>query len=214
MNMRTLLECDYVPHDIDSAHRNKASDEHRQLHSAWERFHEGADGSSAEQVVKKVAQLLYVIRNNIAHGEKTMHGPDKQKIERDRLVAVDASAVLDMVLDELLDRPSTRLAVYGSLRPGEPNHSEIASVEGTWTAGSISGIVTDRMGFPSLSWQTSGDNIELDVLKSDQLLEHWARIDEFEGSGYIRSLVSVNGDDGLIVANGYLGRYASQPFQG
>lgn len=214
MSMETLHERHYVPSDIDPAHRKEASDQHGQLYRAWKRFDEGAADSSAQQVVKKVAQLLYVIRSNIHHGEKTMHGPDKQNIERDRLVAVDASAVLDMVLDELLDRPSTRLAVYGTLRPGESNHSKIVSVEGTWTAGSILGIVTERMGYPSLSWQTPGDDIELDVLQSDQLLEHWARIDEFEGSGYIRSLVSVDGDDGLIVANAYLGRYASQPFQG
>ena len=38
--------------------------------------------NAAARVVKKTAELLYIVRSNMAHGEKTKYGPDIDKRKR------------------------------------------------------------------------------------------------------------------------------------
>jgi len=64
--------------------RNQASREHRQFKEAVDSWNSVQSGDNKEAVLKKFAALLYVVRSNIAHGEKTIHGPDLTKAQRDR----------------------------------------------------------------------------------------------------------------------------------
>lgn len=109
-------------------------------------------------------------------------------------------------VERMYHRPSTRLAVYGSLAPGEVNHHVIETVAGNWERGFVRGEVQmkgwgSHVGFPGLTWLPSrGEPVPVRLLTSRELPAHWSRIDEFEGRDYVRILVLVEGvrDDPLV----------------
>lgn len=112
------------------------------------------------------------------------------------------------------DPVDTRLAVYGSLAPGEPNAGQLAALEGTWHRGTVRGELHPRgwgmsYGFPALVWHPDKDPVPVSLFTSTALPGHWSRLDRFEGPGYERRLVPVTLDDGRVVlAYIYLGRSA------
>ncbi len=90
----------------------------------------------------------------------------------------------------------TRLAVYGSLAPGEVNHHQLAGMKGRWMRGSVRGRRYEAgwgqwIGFPGLVLDEAGGEVAVQVFESGDLPEHWARLDEFEGPGYRRVAVRV-----------------------
>lgn len=95
----------------------------------------------------------------------------------------------------------TRLAVYGSLAPGEVNHHELAGLRGRWYSGTVRGTRYDSgwgatMGYPGMVLDPAGPTVDVQIFESPDLPEHWARLDEFEGPGYCRTAVSVRvGED-------------------
>ncbi len=98
-----------------------------------------------------------------------------------------------------------RLAVYGTLRPGESNHHLIAGLAGTWTRGTVPGrTYTARWsgleGYPALRLDPCGDPVEVWVLTSPELTRCWDRLDAFEGPGYRRVRTTVATDDGPVAA--------------
>lgn len=116
--------------------------------------------------------------------------------------------LLDAIIDALLDHPERRLAAYGTLRPGEPNHARVAVLVGRWWSGETRGHLYDRgwgaaAGFPGLVWDPAGASVPVEVLESPALPSHWDRLDEFEGPGYVRILVPVEGPAGRRVCNLY-----------
>ncbi len=118
----------------------------------------------------------------------------------------------DEALLETLFQPSERLAVYGSLAPGQPNHHLLAPLGGEWIEGYVEGELHTvgwgaAQGFPALCWRSGGATVRVHVLISSALPEMWAKLDEFEGADYRRSLVPVHRaetiGDLLAVANLY-----------
>ncbi|HEV2688593.1 MAG TPA: gamma-glutamylcyclotransferase family protein [Bryobacteraceae bacterium] len=106
---------------------------------------------------------------------------------------------------ELADR---RLAVYGTLAPGESNHWVLDGLEGTWTAGTVRGTLRPAgwaatHGFPGLIWNPEGERIAVKIFESRDLPRHWERIDAFEGDDYPRRLIPVERDGRLVIANIY-----------
>ena len=92
--------------------------------------------------------------------------------------------------------PSHRLAVYGTLAPGRPNHHIVADIAGTWSDGWVEGTLHELgwgadEGYPAMRWQPGGPRIDVSVLHSAELPDHWLRLDEFEGSEYQRIVVPV-----------------------
>lgn len=92
----------------------------------------------------------------------------------------------------------TRLAVYGSLAPGEANHAQLAELEGWWEAGWVRGWLHDRgwgaaAGFPGLVPDPAGDRVRVKVFRSADLPGAWERLDGFEGREYERVVVPVEG---------------------
>ncbi len=204
MNHITLMKRDYDPRNLTDELRREACDEHRQLLNAFRRYSAGQGGREPrEALLKKLKQLIYIIRCNIAHSEKTPRGPDLSKNERDRTVSNVASAVIDDILDLLLELPSQRLAVYGTLAPGGANESILAGIQGEWTDGVVQGEISENAGLLFFRWRESGQEVAVKLLTSNDLPNHLLRIDRFEGKKYTRILVPVTCESDLIVANIY-----------
>jgi gamma-glutamylcyclotransferase (GGCT)/AIG2-like uncharacterized protein YtfP len=90
----------------------------------------------------------------------------------------------------------TRLAVYGTLAPGKPNHHQLAGLVGRWRSGIVRGRLVEAgwgaaLGFPGLILDEQGEAVEVQVFESSDLPAHWPRLDAFEGAGYRRVSVPV-----------------------
>lgn len=93
--------------------------------------------------------------------------------------------------------PEHRLAVYGSLAPGERNHDRVAHLAGKWFEGTVRGHLRDRawgagIGFPALIPDPAGDRVPVQVLESPALPAEWDALDAFEGEEYRRVVVTVD----------------------
>ncbi len=102
-----------------------------------------------------------------------------------------------------------RLATYGTLAPGRPNHHQLAGLSGRWIAGSVKGRLVDRgwgaaLGFPALVPSDDGDQVIVQVFISADLPHHWARLDAFEGPEYRRAVMCVQTPEGELDAWIYL----------
>jgi gamma-glutamylcyclotransferase (GGCT)/AIG2-like uncharacterized protein YtfP len=98
----------------------------------------------------------------------------------------------------------SRLFVYGTLAPGQPNDHVLKSLPGAWESGVVKGRLVQHgwaaeMGFPALVLCEDGLEIEGLLFSSDALPEYWAQLDDFEGPGYERVLARVRRRDGGIV---------------
>lgn len=86
------------------------------------------------------------------------------------------------------------LFVYGTLAPTQPNAHILAPIDGTWQPATIRGKLYQNgwgatLGFPAVIPSEDGEIVKGLVFSSDELVEHWQRIDAFEGEGYLRSEV-------------------------
>ncbi|MEM9565938.1 MAG: gamma-glutamylcyclotransferase [Actinomycetota bacterium] len=100
---------------------------------------------------------------------------------------------------------SARLAVYGTLGPGGPNHHVLADLGGRWFPGTVRGHLRAEgwgsdLGYPGIELDPDGPEVAVEVLESAALPEHWDRLDAFEGPGYRRVDVAVATRDGSVVA--------------
>ena len=86
-----------------------------------------------------------------------------------------------------------RLAVYGSLAPGELHHDQVAHLAGTWQPGTVRGTLLDRgwgagVGYPGFVADSAGPPVCVMVLTSPALAMAWEDLDRFEGSEYRRTV--------------------------
>ena len=190
--------------DIEPPVVREASEVHRKLATAHSEL-DGADAAIEERVLKKTAELLYIVRSNIAHGEKTPYGPDLAKRDRDEAVCSVIVPLQEMLFDLILDRPTRKLVVYGTLAPGQPNHHVIADIVGSWVDCVVRGSVRAKHGLPVFAWNTSGPEIQAQLFVSGDLPQSWSRIDAFEGSAYRRHLIPTKHEGEFTVANVYVG---------
>lgn len=116
------------------------------------------------------------------------------------LPSTGEAAKLEALLEDLLDHPSRRLAVYGTLAPGEENHQVIAQIQGTWERGWVPGVLGPIGPFPAFRWKPGAKRIPVKVLSSSHLPRHWIRLDRFEGAAYRRILapVTIVGERALV----------------
>lgn len=94
-----------------------------------------------------------------------------------------------------------RLFVYGSLQPGGSNEHVLHGIEGSWRSGSVRGRLLEKgwgatFGYPAVVLDQEGDPVPGFVFESDELEEHWERLDAFEGSGYRRVRTRVDLEEG------------------
>jgi gamma-glutamylcyclotransferase (GGCT)/AIG2-like uncharacterized protein YtfP len=102
---------------------------------------------------------------------------------------------------DLCGAPDTRLAVYGTLAPGQVNHHQISALTGQWRRGTVKGNLFSSgwgaaLGFPGLILDPLGPAVDVHLFEPADLPQHWARLDEFEGSGYRRVVTTVNTEEG------------------
>jgi gamma-glutamylcyclotransferase (GGCT)/AIG2-like uncharacterized protein YtfP len=102
-----------------------------------------------------------------------------------------------------------RLATYGTLAPGRPNHGQLTDLPGRWLVGHVRGSLVDagwgaKLGFPALILDPAGESIEVSVFESEALRDQWRRLDEFEGPGYRRVTVEVSTPEGVLAASIYV----------
>ena len=105
--------------------------------------------------------------------------------------------------------PDTRLATYGTLAPGRPNHGQLAGLSGRWLAGRVRGSLVQEgwgaeLGYPGLILDAGGPLVEVDVFESSALPHHWHRLDAFEGPGYRRVATDVSTAEGVLPASIYV----------
>ena len=110
--------------------------------------------------------------------------------------------------DERRTAADRRLAVYGSLAPGRRNHRQLAALRGSWREGHVRGRLVEAgwgaaLGYPALVLDPDGIDVPVHVLESDALPDHWARLDEHEGSDYRRVVVRVSTPEGELDASIY-----------
>ena len=198
--------------DIEPSLFREASEIHRKLTKAFSEL-DGMDTATEDRVLKRAAELLYLVRSNIAHGEKTPYGPDFAKRDRDEAVCRVIVPLQEILMDGLLDYPSRKLVAYGTLAPGQPNHHVIEEIGGAWTRCVVRGSVQFERGFPVLTWNPSGGELEAHLLISGDLPKAWSRIDSFEGSGYKRHLIPSTANGEVIVSNVYVGNRKRRSFR-
>jgi hypothetical protein len=204
MDHSILLTKRYDPLSISDDVRKDASVKHHELANAYSRFEQRPDAADLrDAVLKKLHVVLYIVRSNIAHSNKTPRGPDVAKATRDRLVSSVTSSVLSDLYEVLFNTPSRRLAVYGTLAPGHANASQLDAINGKWHDGTVQGIVSDRDGFMEFCWTTSSDRVSVKVLSAEGLPGEFGRLDRFEGPRYRRILVPVEIDGHPHVCNIY-----------
>ena len=97
---------------------------------------------------------------------------------------------------DALFRTSHRLAVYGTLAPGQPNHHVVAPLGGEWTDGLIEGDLLPAgwgaaLGYPAFRPRAGGAAVAVQVLPAPSLATAWLTLDRFEGPEYQRILVPV-----------------------
>ncbi len=99
----------------------------------------------------------------------------------------------------------TRLATYGTLGPGRANHHHLAMLKGQWSRGWVRGRLRKQgwgadQGFPGLVLDPGGEVVDVNVLTSEGLADHWAHLDAFEGAEYQRVLTEVTTAEGGVEA--------------
>ena len=109
-----------------------------------------------------------------------------------------------------------RLATYGTLAPGRPNHHHLDGLRGRWFEGHVYGTLVEAgwgaaLGFPALILDPDAPAIDVHVFESADLPAHWAHLDEFEGPGYERIPVTIQTPRGVRAAYIYALRAADRP---
>ena len=90
-----------------------------------------------------------------------------------------------------MTEPSTfsaehRLATYGSLAPGGPNHQQLDGLKGRWFSGSVRGTLVEKgwgaeLGYPGIVLDDHGYDVGVEVFECADLVGRWPLLDEFEG---------------------------------
>jgi len=202
MNHELLGRRGYNPdQEMEPKLAKEARKDHKKLVSAYKTYiSDQSDENQKVTVLKKMAILLYIVRSNIAHGEKTIYGPDHGAIERNRIVSEKVIPLQKLLIRFLLDRADRKLVVYGTLAPGKVNQNILSEIEGSWSNCKVNGRIFEKNGLPYFVWDPNESLIEVHLFFSKKLPASWNRLDQFEGSTYKRILIPVTIDKEICVA--------------
>jgi gamma-glutamylcyclotransferase (GGCT)/AIG2-like uncharacterized protein YtfP len=201
MDDGTLEELKYDPSNILPETKAKAQAGHRKLIDSHLNFKAKPSDSNLKEVLSNMSRLIYTVRNNMKHCGKTPQGPDLKKVDRDEKVCAVTVPLINLIFEILYNFPSTRLAAYGTLKPGEINNSILDKYQGKWYPGSVNGYIEYLDGLPYFKWNLAASAIEVMVFESKK--NFMAEIDRFEGNNYKRILIPIKVGDKLIVGNIY-----------
>lgn len=205
MNHDTLKEKEYNPQDIPNKLRKDSEEGHKDFISSYNRYINQSTSKNKSSFIKRLSGLLYIVRSNIMHGEKTQYGPDLEKIRRDSEVCNITVPLLNLIFEIIFNNPSHYLTVYGTLGPGEVNNQILSEIKGTWNDGYVYGDITYHDGLPYFRWNLNGKKIKVKIFHSEELNKQYKKLDRFEGSSYKRILIATEIDGLLYVTNIYEG---------
>lgn len=102
-------------------------------------------------------------------------------------------------------KPQKVLISYGSLAPNCSNHSIVEHIQGIWLEGIVKGRLENKgwgsdlgyLGFIPVRIEDQ-EEIKVVILFSDQLVQNWEMLDEFEGKEYRRILCKYELENGEI----------------
>lgn len=101
-----------------------------------------------------------------------------------------------------------RLASYGSLKPGGINHHQLDGLRGRWFAGKVQGRIVGDAGGSATGYLGlilgEGSDVDLMIFESEDLPDHWERLDIFEGESYGREVVEVETEEGILPVTIYV----------
>ncbi|MGA1932988.1 gamma-glutamylcyclotransferase family protein [Arcobacter sp. YIC-464] len=96
------------------------------------------------------------------------------------------------------------LFVYGTLMPNCPNGHVLENIVGKFVPATVKGKLIDAgwsasMGYPGINLEAGNDTIHGYLFYSDNLIDNWDYLDEFEGDEFLRKEVTVERYDELEV---------------
>lgn len=102
-----------------------------------------------------------------------------------------------------------RLATYGTLAPGRPNHHQLLGLNGHWLTGTIRGRLVSEgwgasMGYPAIVLAEDAPPVEVQIFESVDLPRHWPRLDDFEGVEYQRATALAQSPAGELLVSVYV----------
>jgi gamma-glutamylcyclotransferase (GGCT)/AIG2-like uncharacterized protein YtfP len=104
-------------------------------------------------------------------------------------------------------KPGKAIIIYGTLAPDRPNHSKIQHIKGKWLKGIVKGKLVNEGWGAELGYYgfrhshiDEQENIDAYILFSDELVDNWPYLDEFEGDGYRRILAKFELENGEVGA--------------
>ncbi|MEM1161071.1 MAG: molybdenum cofactor guanylyltransferase MobA, partial [Pseudomonadota bacterium] len=109
----------------------------------------------------------------------------------------------DLAEAERITAASTRLATYGTLAPGQPNHHHMDGMTGAWSRGTVRGRLYEEgwgaaHNCPGMVQDPKGQTIPVHIFTSGDLPAHWSRLDAFEGAEYRRTVATADTDTGPL----------------
>ncbi len=97
-----------------------------------------------------------------------------------------------------------QLFVYGTLGPGRPNEHVLEAIGGSWETATVNGNLRHKgwgaeLGYPGIDLNEDGGVVEGFLFTSENLSDHWAGLDKFEGDAYERVRAKVKLKEGSMV---------------
>jgi gamma-glutamylcyclotransferase (GGCT)/AIG2-like uncharacterized protein YtfP len=109
----------------------------------------------------------------------------------------------EVLLDIFFERPSERLAVYGTLKPGGTNAAQLDVIRGDWLDGTVHGVIEQPGEYLKFTWKVAASPVSVKVFNAPMLRDHFGRLDKFEGPDYLRTLVPVRMSERIQICNIY-----------
>lgn len=96
------------------------------------------------------------------------------------------------------------LFVYGTLMPNCPNGHVLEEIVGKFVPATVKGFLKDAgwsasMGYPGIKLDEDGDTVHGYLFYSNNLINRWDKLDDFEGAEFERQEVCVERYDELDV---------------
>lgn len=139
------------------------------------------------------------------HGGKTPYGPDLDKSKRDEQICKLIHPTLLFILDILLEKSSSKLLLYGTLKSGQPNAQIADKFRKETIKVSIWGFIEIENNLPYYTFSISNtqNEVEAELIINDTLKDEFEKLDQFEGKTYRRIKVPFKKGDEIGIGHIY-----------
>lgn len=190
----------YNPDEISEELRKQASKTHKRLIDNY-----NSPRRRDEIIITSLCKLLYEVRSNMKHCGKTPYGPDQDKSKRDEEICKLIHPTLSEIINILLEKPSDKLLLYGTLKTGKSNSSILDNYRNNSKNVSIWGFIEMENDLPyyTFSISSSQNEIKAELINNNELNTHFDKLDEFEGPTYRRIKVPFKNENEVEIGQVY-----------